>query len=103
MEPNKVGVRYLRLRVKGIGMRKLLVYAYGEKMNDAIRRAIEVRPDGEETLVSYSDQLGGKVQHDVAIPAPAIPGASKMFVKLYPGMFSQVVEGLDKVFRMPFG
>ena len=103
MKPNEVGVRYLRLRVKGIGQRKLLVVARGEKMSDAIRREIEVRPDGKEVLVTHSDRLGASAQHDVAIPAPAIPGASKMFVKLYPGMFSQVVEGLDKVFRMPFG
>ena len=103
MRANEVDVRYLRLRVKGIGQQKLTVMAFGQKMSDAIRREIEVRPDGKEQLVSFSDRLGGKAQHDVEIPPQAIPDASGLFVKIYPGVFSQVVEGLDKVFRMPFG
>ena len=30
-------------------------------------------------------------------------GASSIWVKLYPGAFSQVVEGLDSILRMPYG
>src|SRR5439155_19535429 len=33
----------------------------------------------------------------------AIEGSVKAFVKLYPSSFSQVVEGLDGIFRMPYG
>jgi uncharacterized protein YfaS (alpha-2-macroglobulin family) len=39
----------------------------------------------------------------VLIPADAIPGTQKLIVKIYPGIVSQVVEGLDALLRMPFG
>jgi hypothetical protein len=37
------------------------------------------------------------------IPAGAIADASKIFVKLYPGALSQVVDGLDSILQMPGG
>ena len=41
--------------------------------------------------------------HACRCPATAIEGSVKAFVKLYPSSFSQVVEGLDNIFRMPSG
>jgi len=38
---------------------------------------------------------------DVAIPDNAIPDASKLFVKVYPGVMSQVLEGVDGLIRLP--
>ena len=35
--------------------------------------------------------------------ANAIPDASKIFVRLYPGPLSQVIEGMDSILRMPGG
>ena len=37
------------------------------------------------------------------IPAEAIPGTQSLTVKIYPGVLSQVVEGLDSILRMPYG
>jgi alpha-2-macroglobulin-like protein len=36
-------------------------------------------------------------------PATSIPDASKIFVRLYPGPLSQVIEGMDSILRMPGG
>ena len=36
-------------------------------------------------------------------PPSAIADASKIFVRLYPGPLSQVVEGMDAILRMPYG
>ena len=33
----------------------------------------------------------------------AIPDASKLFVKLYPGVFSQILEGTEGMIRLPGG
>ena len=30
-------------------------------------------------------------------------GNCKILVTIYPGLFSQVVEGMDKILQMPFG
>lgn len=94
---------YFPMEVVELGNHKLTVFAYGSKMNDAIRREIEVRPDGEEKSVSFSDRLSGPIEHTVEIPQDAIPGASKILVRIYPGVFSQIVDGLDSMLQMPFG
>jgi len=39
----------------------------------------------------------------VAIPAGAIAGASYVEVKIYPGALAQVIEGLEKILRLPYG
>ena len=39
----------------------------------------------------------------MTIPTTAIDGASTIWVKLYPGAFSQVVDGLDGMLGMPGG
>ena len=43
------------------------------------------------------------VHHDLNFPAAAIPDANTLFVRLYPGPMSQVVEGMDSQLRMPGG
>jgi hypothetical protein len=48
-------------------------------------------------------RLDSAAQHQVNFPATAIPDASTLFVRLYPGPLSQVVEGMDSLLRMPFG
>jgi hypothetical protein len=94
---------YYRIRAKGIGNHSLTVHARGTKLSDAIKRQIEVLPDGEERRDTWNDRLDGTVRQQVNIPKEAIAGASTIVVKIYPGLFSQAVEGLDAMLRMPFG
>jgi uncharacterized protein YfaS (alpha-2-macroglobulin family) len=101
--PNEVSVVYFRLKAVGVGPQALTVYAYGEKMSDAIKRTVEVVPDGKEIRETVNDRLEKGCEQTVHIPPTAIDGSSKVFVKVYPGLFSQVVEGLDALLRMPFG
>jgi hypothetical protein len=103
LEENEVSVVHFKIKAKEIGAHKLTVKAYGQEQSDAISRSIEVVPDGQEHLVSVSDRLKGDVARTVYIPAEAIAGASKIFVKVFPGIFSQIVDGLDSMLRMPFG
>jgi len=94
---------YYRIRAKGIGSHSLTVHAKGSHLSDAIKRSIDVLPDGEERRDTWNDRLDGTVEQKVTIPKQAIPGASTILVKIYPGLFSQAVEGLDAMLRMPFG
>ncbi len=48
-------------------------------------------------------RLQGKAAHVIDIPRHALPDASKLLVKIYPGAMAQVVEGLDGMLRMPCG
>lgn len=103
IEAGQVKVVYYKISAKENGKHALLVTAKGSKLSDAIRRVIDVQPDGKESRLTINDRLEGQVDKHIQIPANAIEGASTIFVKLYPGTFSQVVEGLDGILRMPNG
>jgi uncharacterized protein YfaS (alpha-2-macroglobulin family) len=101
--PSQVRSVHFPLVARKVGMQTFTVLGYGASKSDAIARTVEIAPDGEEHVLSSSGRLKGNVVHGITIPANAIDGASTIFVKVYPGTLSQVVEGLDKMLRMPFG
>jgi hypothetical protein len=103
LEPNQVTSVSFRIRARRIGFQPLTVKASGSKMSDAIKRTVEVVPDGTRVEKVVTDRLTGKVVQIVDIPPHAIPDASKILVKIYPGVFSQVLEGTEGMLRMPFG
>ena len=103
LQPNEVTSVKFRIRARRIGVQPLLVKATGSKMSDAIKRSVEVVPDGSRVEKVATDRLTGKVAHVIDIPDNAIADASKILVKIYPGVFSQVMEGMEGMLRMPFG
>ena len=72
-------------------------------MSDAIRREIEVLPDGKEHNLVASGRLDGTVHKTLRHPQSSVDGASKILVRLYPGVFSQVIEGMESMLRLPGG
>ncbi len=101
---NDIDVVYFRIKAEDFGRRGLQVTALGSRMSDAIRKEVNVYPDGKPMNFSHSDRLDEvTVNQKVGIPSAAIPGTQSLTVKIYPGMMSQVVEGLDSILRMPFG
>ncbi len=103
LEPGEITVRYFDVEVDRVGWHPFQITALGTSMSDAVRRVVEVLPDGQEQLVVFSDRLVNDVTRTVTIPEDAIDDASNILVKLYPGLFSQVVEGLDSLLQMPSG
>lgn len=100
---SEVRAVYFPITARKIGVQKFTVTARGSSKSDAVARTVEILPDGKEFLVSQSGRLAETVNHTITIPDNALDDASKIFVKVYPGILSQVVEGLDKMLRMPFG
>jgi len=103
LKPGEVTAVKYRIRAKRIGNFPLTVKAAGSKMSDAIKRSIEVAPDGKKIEQVVSDRLNGRVTQTITIPDNAIPDASKLYVKVYPGVFSQVLEGTEGMLRLPGG
>jgi len=103
LAPGEVRAVYFPIVAKKIGFQKFTVTARGTRKSDAVARSVEIVPDGKEHLLSESGRLEGAVSHTITIPNGSIEDASKIFVKVYPGVLSQVAEGLDKMLRMPFG
>jgi hypothetical protein len=100
---NDIDVVYFPIRVLRFGQRGFQVTAWGETMSDAIRREVDVVPDGKEIRLTDSDWLRGDSEVELDIPPSAVPGASRVEVKIYPGVLAQVVEGLEKILRLPHG
>jgi uncharacterized protein YfaS (alpha-2-macroglobulin family) len=91
------------LTARQVGTHKLRVTAQAGAIGDAIEREIEVIPEGRRIESIQSGTLDSPATMNLDVPAGAIEGSVKAFVKLYPSSFSQVVEGLDSIFRMPSG
>ncbi|HEV7892120.1 MAG TPA: MG2 domain-containing protein, partial [Pyrinomonadaceae bacterium] len=107
----EVTVAYFRLKASQIGDQQLQVTGRlagqaaqsGDSSGDAVARNLTVLPNGEEHVVVVNERLEGSATKEVLIPNEAIPDASKIFVKFYPGALSQMVEGLDSILQMPGG
>jgi uncharacterized protein YfaS (alpha-2-macroglobulin family) len=106
VEPGHPGGSQFTLEAKRIGKFKLTLSA---KLNgkavreDIVVREIEVVPNGREQNMVFNGHLDSTVEHSVDFPTKSIPDASKIFVRLYPGPLSQVIEGMDSILRMPSG
>ncbi len=103
LKPNEVTSIKFRIRARKIGFQPLTVKAQGSKMSDAIKRSIEIVPDGQKVESTITDRLAGTVNQTITIPEHAIADASKIMVKVYPGVMSQVMEGTEGMLRMPHG
>lgn len=92
-----------RVRVRRVGFHGFQVSGLGGDFPDAVVRTVEVTPDGEEVVLSVSSRLEADVSEIFSVPGSAIENASSLIVKIYPGMFSQVVEGLEALLGHPSG
>ena len=102
----RVGGSQFTLEARRIGKFKLTLSAQmksGSDRADIVIREIEVIPNGREQNLVFNGRLENTVRHEVSFPPNAIPDASKIFVRLYPGPLSQVIEGMDSILRMPGG
>jgi len=100
---NDIEVVYLPIRVLKFGRHGFQVTAWGEKMSDAIRREVNVVPNGKAIHHTESDWLRESKKIVVEVPVAALPGATSVEVKIYPGVMAQAVEGLEKILRLPHG
>jgi len=106
VDAGRVGGAQFTLEARRIGKFKLTLAANmkgGPGRADIVVREIEVVPDGRVQTMVFNGRLDTAAGHEVNFPASSIPDASKIFVRLYPGPLSQVIEGMDAILRMPGG
>ncbi len=113
LDPGQVTAVYFDVRVKKVGTHALTIFAEGTAMSDAVRRTVLVKPDGRRFEQSASRRFRADQPADapasetivetVSIPHDLIEGSATLLVKVYPGMMSQAVEGLDSMLRLPQG
>jgi MFS family permease len=106
---NDIDVVYFRIKVKQFGDQTFQVTALGDAQaslgttSDAIKRTVAVVPDGRLFRKSKSDWLRESSLVTATLPIESIGGTTRIEVKIYPGVVSQVVEGLEKILRLPHG
>jgi len=103
LQPGEVTVRFFDVRVDRVGRHAFQVTGIGTEMSDAVRRVVDVAPDGQRQEAVVGDRLGDGASHTIHMPEEAIEGASNILVRVYPGLFAQVVEGVDSLLAMPSG
>jgi uncharacterized repeat protein (TIGR01451 family) len=103
LAPHAVRSASYQMRVKKVGKHALQVTAKGGDLADAVRREIEVVPDGRRVEEVVNGSLAQPAEMTLTVPDNAIKGSARALVKIYPSGFSQLVEGLDGIFQMPYG
>lgn len=103
LEKDEVKVVYFPVTVKSAGSHTVTVKAMGSGLSDAVRRPVEVVPDGKEQTITLSDRLTKTRDLEVRFPPNALDGSRSLWIKFYPGVFSQIVEGMEGILRMPNG
>jgi len=101
--PGDVTSARFHLRARRFGRHALLVRAVGPAFSDAVRRSVDVLPDGKEIPVSVCDRLKGSSRATVTIPEASVDGATRLWVRVFPSNFSEIVTGLEGLIRMPYG
>jgi uncharacterized protein YfaS (alpha-2-macroglobulin family) len=92
-----------RIRALKPGRHSFRVSARGTSLSDSVERTVRVKPDGRRIEQVVNGRLDKAAQASITIPANAVVGGNDLYLKVYPGAFSQVVEGMDSIFRMPSG
>src|SRR5262249_26969167 len=103
LKPGEVTSVKYRIKADKVGHQPLLVKAFGTKKSDAVKRIIEVVPDGEKIERTFSDRMQGKAVQKISLPEGANPDGQKLLVRIYPGVMAQVMEGIDGILRLPGG
>jgi len=103
LEPREVRSLGFRIAARRVGRQTIEVTASAGSVSDAIRREVEVVPDGRRVEHIANGNLQQPAEIEIELPEQAIEGSGKAIVKLYPSTFSQLVEGLDGIFQLPSG
>ena len=103
LEAGAVSSIGIPLKINDVGIHNLKVTAHAGETSDAIKRQIEIVPNGRRVEEFVSGKLDEPVQMPLDVPEDVIPGSVRAIVKLHPSTFSQLIEGLDAIFAMPSG
>ncbi len=111
LEAGEVSVVYFPVKVADVGWHKLTVYGMGDKLQDAVQRTVQVKPDGKEMVVTESarfDNDGENPSEDLVnvninFPGDSIEGSQTIVVKVLPGLSTHVVEGMESMLKLPGG
>ena len=104
IEPETNKMIYIPITVLKHGNYKFTVEAKANELKDIIEKNIKIEPNGMkiEKVVS-TGRLGDNIEEDILLLDEIIKDTASAKVKIYGNNISQVVEGMNNIFRMPTG
>lgn len=105
LAPQQVARVLVRVRAERPGQATLTVDARAQGgQADSVRRSIRIVPPGRPAATSVSGTLADG-QQTIALPWPAdaVEGSAQVRFKVYPSTFSELLDGLENLFRQPYG
>ena len=102
LAPNAVSVARLPLRVLAAGQHELLFTAQGSHMSDAVRKPLQVVPDGRRVSATQSGILARSQDETVTLPQAALPGTARVTTRIYPSQASRFALDLPDTYDRDF-
>jgi uncharacterized protein YfaS (alpha-2-macroglobulin family) len=99
----EVRAAHFKIRAKRIGVQRLTIFAKAGDARDAVRRSVDVVPDGKKFEIVLNDRLSRRIERVFEIPADSVEGSLRVYCKCYPGVYAQMVEGVEGMLGMPHG
>lgn len=79
------------------------VSAIGRSASDAVKRAIDIHPDGERRDKVVNGVATANQPLQIEIPANAIPGSLQAQVTIYPSLLSRILASVRALLTRPYG
>ncbi|MCL2840024.1 MAG: MG2 domain-containing protein [Defluviitaleaceae bacterium] len=95
---------YVPITITQFGDFVFRAYADTYGFADAAERPIRVNPEGFRIRqVVSSGSIENSTQQHLLFMDEDIPDTRNVFITFYPSVMAQVIEGMENIFRMPFG
>lgn len=103
VESGEVAAWPYRVRATQVGKASLRIVAHGSTEADAIERVIEVVPNGQPVERALSRRVSREEKFEIDWPVDRVPDSQVAMIRLFPSTFSEIVNGIDAIFRRPVG
>ena len=104
VESNRSQMVYVPIRITQFGNFVFRAYADTHGFADAMERRISINPEGFRIRqVLSSANIESSTRQELNFTQPDIPGTRNAIITFYPSVMSSVIEGMENIFRMPFG
>ena len=101
---NRSHMVYVPITITQFGNFVFRVYADTHGFADAAERAISVNPEGFRIRqVVSSGSIESSTWQHLLFMQEDIPDTRNATITFYPSVMAQVIEGMENIFRMPFG
>ncbi len=80
-----------------------VVTVLGNEASDAIRRTIDVFPDGQEFVDTFGKVLDNSTTFEIDVPSNVLKSGRALELKLYTNLLAHLLESVEAILMRPYG